>query len=231
MDRFVFPPWVNQFSIMAIAGALGGAAYAGGLLFYATWPTVMHSGYQPKQPIPFSHRLHAGELKMDCRYCHNTVDQAAHAAVPASNVCGNCHKGLTPEGTATKVAVHAKSVKLLPLRESLATGQPVEWNRVHDLADYVYFNHSVHVNRGVSCVSCHGRIDKMDVVYQHESLSMSWCLDCHRNPAPHIRPQEYITKLDWDPEVTEGITKEEIGAQLVELNKINPSTSCSTCHR
>ena len=231
MDRFVFPPWVNKFTLMVLAGVAGGAAYLGGMLFWSTMPTVMYRGYQPQQPVPFSHKLHAGELKMDCRYCHNTVDKAAHAAVPPTETCANCHRGLNPDGSIAKTAIHTASVKLQPVRDSLATGDPIEWNRVHDLADYVYFNHSAHINRGVSCVSCHGRIDKMEVVYQHESLSMSWCLDCHRNPAPHLRPQEYVTKLDWDPEITGEGTRETIGKEIQERDKIYPSTNCSTCHR
>ena len=231
MDRFVFPPWVNTFTMMALAGAGGGALYVGALLFYGTMPEVMHAGYQPTQPVPFSHKLHAGELKMDCRYCHNTVDQAGHAAVPPTNTCANCHRGKNPDGTFSKTAIHTASLKLQPVRDSLATGEPIEWERVHDLADFVYFNHSVHVNSGVSCVSCHGRIDKMDKVYQHESLSMSWCLDCHRNPTEHLRPQEFITKLDWDPEKTMEKTRAEIGAEIQEKHNIRPSTNCSTCHR
>ena len=110
---------------------------------------------------------------------------------------------------------------------SQATGEPVEWERIHDLADYVYFNHSAHVNRGVSCVSCHGRVDKMDQVYQAETLTMSWCLDCHRNPEPHLRPQEFITQMDWEPNED----PQELGAQIREELNINPSTNCSTCHR
>ncbi len=232
MDRFVFPPWVNTFTIMVLAGVAGGGAYAGSLLFYGTLPKVMYTGYQPTQPVPFSHRIHAGELKMDCRYCHNTVDVAAHAAIPATSTCGNCHYGYkTADGTTTKTAIHVDSLKLQPIRDSMATGEPVKWERIHDLADYVYFNHSAHITAGVSCVSCHGRIDKMDVVQQDQPLSMSWCLDCHRNPAPHIRPKEFITKLDWDPAVSMERSAEEIGAELIEKHGINPNTNCSTCHR
>ncbi len=217
---------------MVLAGVAGGGAYAGSLLFYGTMPKVMYTGYQPDQPVPFSHRLHAGELKMDCRYCHNTVDQAAHAAIPPTATCGNCHSPeANPDGTMAKTVIHATSVKLQPIRDSLTTGEPVRWNRIHDLADYVYFNHSAHVNRGVSCVSCHGRIDKMEVVQQDQPLSMSWCLDCHRNPAPNIRPQEFITQLDWDPEETMEKSAEEIGQELIDTHGIKPNTNCSTCHR
>ncbi|TWT88866.1 Class III cytochrome C family protein [Pseudobythopirellula maris] len=213
---------------MLLAGLAGGGAYAGAVLFYGTMPKVMYTGYQPEQPVPFSHKLHAGEMKIDCRYCHSTVDKAAYAAIPSTSTCNNCHNGLkNPDGTPIKTAVHVNSVKLQPVYHSQATGEPIEWEKIHDLADYVYFNHSVHVNSGVSCVSCHGRIDRMETVYQHEPLSMSWCLDCHRNPAPHIRPQEFITKLDWVPDEDPAV----IGQRLIDEHGIDPSTNCSTCHR
>jgi len=120
-------------------------------------------GYQPVQPVPYSHALHVGQLGIDCRYCHNTVEVAAQAAIPPTQTCMNCH-----------AKIRAQSPKLLPVRESYATGMPVHWMRVHDLPDFVYFNHSAHVRRGVSCVECHGRVDKMEVVYQQEPLSMGW---------------------------------------------------------
>lgn len=232
MDRFHFPPWVNTFTLMVLGGVAAGGAYAGAVLFYGTLPEVMYTGYQPKQPVPFSHKLHAGELKMDCRYCHYTVDQAAHAAVPATNTCGNCHNAQKNlDGTLAKTVVHPNSPKLQPIRTSLATGESVKWERIHDLADYVYFNHSVHVNKGVGCVECHGRIDKMEVVYQHEPLSMSWCLDCHRNPEPHLRPVEEVTNMAWDPEITGEGTREEVGKQVAEQLGVHPNTNCTTCHR
>lgn len=236
MDRFVFPPWVNKFTLMVLAGLGGGAAYAGAMLAFGTWPSVMNTGYEPKQPVPFSHKLHAGELKMDCRYCHNTVEIAAHAAVPSTNVCGNCHKGVDAQGQAVTTAVHANSVKLQPIRNSLTTGEPVEWERIHDLADYVYFNHSVHINRGVSCVECHGRIDKMEVVHQDKPLSMSWCLECHRNPESRMRPRDKITQLDWTWQDDFKSAEQHVQAMrdeygMGEDKPIQASTSCSTCHR
>jgi hypothetical protein len=191
-------------------------AYLLGVLYYGGSPQTLNVGYSPEQPVPFSHALHAGELGMDCRYCHNTVEHAAHAAVPPTATCMNCHERIAPE-----------SNKLLPVRESYATGQPVPWVRVHDLPDYVYFDHSAHVARGVSCVSCHGRIDKMEKVSQVETLSMGWCLECHRNPEPHLRPVDRVTDLDWMP----GEDPEIVGKRLREQYNINPSTDCSTCHR
>nr|MCU0979251.1 cytochrome c family protein [Pirellulaceae bacterium] len=166
-------------------------------------------------------------LKMDCRYCHNTVDRAAHAAIPPTKTCVNCHSAANPDGTVSLASVFTQSPKLLPVRESQATGKAIEWTRVHNLADFVYFDHSAHVTRGVSCVSCHGRIDKMEQVTQVKELSMAWCLDCHRNPEPHLRPLEYITQLDWQPDQDPAV----LGAELRKQWNINPSTSCSTCHR
>lgn len=217
---------------MVLGGVAAGGAYAGAVLFYGTLPEVMYTGYEPTQPVPFSHKLHAGELKMDCRYCHTTVDKAAHAAVPATNTCGNCHNALKKaDGTFAQTVVHPSSPKLQPVRTSLATGESVQWERVHDLADYVYFNHSAHINKGVSCVECHGRIDKMEVVHQEEPLSMSWCLDCHRNPEGRLRPLDQITNLAWDPEITGEGTREEVGKRVAEELGVHPNTNCTTCHR
>ena len=227
MDRFSFPSWTNRiFVLAAVMGAVG-TVYAVAVVAYGTAPSTINVGYAPEQPVPFSHKTHVGNLKMDCRYCHTTVDRAAHAAVPATQTCTNCHSATNPDGSAATSAIHASSDKLLAVRQSQATGDPIAWQRVHDLPDYVYFDHSVHVNRGVSCVSCHGRVDKMDRVTQVEPLSMSWCLDCHRNPDPHLRPREYVTQLDWQPEEDPKV----LGRRLREQLDIHPSTNCSTCHR
>ena len=168
------------------AATLGGLVYATLIVYFGFSPKATDVGYTPEQPVPYSHALHVGQLGVDCRYCHNTVETTAHAAIPPTQTCMNCHSH-----------IRASSEQLIPVRSSYATGMPVEWIRVHDLPDFVYFNHSAHVRRGVGCVSCHGRIDTMDVVYQVEELSMGWCLDCHRNPERHLRPAEYVTQLDW----------------------------------
>jgi hypothetical protein len=227
MNRFHFPGWVNKAVPLGGVALLLATVYVVSVGAYGTAPETTNVGYSPVQPVPFSHKVHVGQLKMDCRYCHTTVDRAAHAAVPATETCVNCHAAANPDGTVANSAVYTNSRKLLPVRQSQATGEPIPWERVHDLPDYVYFDHRAHVNRGVSCVSCHGRIDKMEQVYQAEPLSMSWCLDCHRNPEPHLRPQEYITQLDWEPEED----PELLGARIREQLDINPSTNCSTCHR
>ena len=227
MNRFQFPTWSNRIVVFLMLGIGGGASYVVAVGAYATAPTTTNVGYSPQQPVPFSHKVHVGQLKMDCRYCHTTVDKAAHAAVPATQTCVNCHSAANPDGSVANSAIHTQSLKLLPVRESQATSKPIEWQRVHDLPDFVYFDHSAHVNRGVSCVSCHGRIDRMDQVYQAKPLTMSWCIDCHRNPEPHLRPQEFITQLDWEPQED----PIELGKRIKESLNINASQNCSTCHR
>jgi len=195
---------------------VGFPLYLLGVLYYFGSPQTTDVGYQPRQPIAFSHALHAGELGLDCRYCHWTVDRAAHAAVPPVSVCMNCHAEIGKD-----------SAKLLPLRQSWAKGEPIRWVRVHDLPDYAYFDHSAHVARGVGCASCHGPVHKMEEVRQVASLSMGWCLECHRAPEAHLRPLEAVTDMDWvapeDPV--------QFGRRLREQYTINPSTDCSTCHR
>ena len=227
MERFHFPNWTNKLVAVLLASVLLGAGYIGAVGAYGTAPGTIQVGYSPQQPVPFSHKLHAGKLKLDCRYCHNTVDRAAHAAVPPTATCVNCHSAAGTDGSVPTASVFAKSPKLLPVRESQVTLKPIPWVRVHNLPDFVYFNHSAHVNRGVSCVSCHGRIDRMDQVTQVQPLTMTWCLGCHRNPDPNLRPLEYITQLDWQP----GEDPALVGAAVRKQLNINPSTSCSTCHR
>jgi hypothetical protein len=192
-----------------------GALYVVALLYYGIHPQAMDIGYEPEQPVPYSHALHAGKLGIDCRYCHNTVETSAFASIPPTQTCMNCHNAIFPE-----------SEKLAPVRESFATGMPVEWVRVHDLPDFVYFNHSAHVNRGVGCVECHGRVDKMETVYQHEALSMAWCLSCHRDPDERLRPLDQITNMGWTAPDSPGYA-----AELRRTLDVNPSQDCSTCHR
>lgn len=211
-----FPPWIDRIRPLLSVVLVVVPFYAIGLAYYASSPETLDIGYSPKQPVPFSHAVHAGKLALDCRYCHTTVERAAHAAIPPTATCMNCHALIAP-----------KSEKLLPVRESYVSGDPVPWVRVHDLPDFAYFNHSAHVTRGVSCVSCHGRIDKMDQVTQVETLRMGWCLDCHRHPERHLRPKELVTDLDWMP----GEDPAQLGKRLREELNINPSTDCSTCHR
>lgn len=203
MNEFHFPNWINKFVVFLLIGFVLVGGYLATCLFAAILPSSINVGHAPHQPVAYSHKLHAGKLKLDCRYCHNTVEQMAGAAIPATATCGNCHGGNRVKEGATLGVIFPDSDALKPIRTSLETKEPVLWVKVHDLPDFVYFNHSAHVNRGVSCVSCHGRVDKMEVVTQVESLSMKWCLDCHRNPAANVRPAELVTALDWNPSSTE----------------------------
>ena len=228
MHEFHFPNWVNRFGVALIFGVLALGGYLATCLFAAIHPTNVNVGYAPEQPVPYSHKIHAGKLKLDCRYCHNTVESTAGAYIPPTATCGNCHGANRVKENATLGVVFPESQKLQPVRESLESaefgkrsGDPVLWIKVHDLPDFVYFNHSAHINRGVSCVSCHGRVDKMDVVTQVESLSMKWCLDCHRNPAGNIRPVEFVTALDWNP--TSDELKKLFDATLAsQFTKLDP---------
>jgi menaquinone reductase, multiheme cytochrome c subunit len=234
MQRFLFPRWTNKFLALLGVLAVTGGAYASVLFLGATSPVTLNTGYRPEQPVPFSHALHAGELKMDCRYCHNSVDKSAHSTIPPTQTCINCHSPKTspksPTGGAPALsAVHSDSKKLKPIHDSWRTGESVDWIRVHRLPDFVYFNHSAHVNRGVSCVTCHGRVDQMEIVYQAKDQSMTWCIDCHRHPEPHLRPVEEITNLAWSA----GSEAEqlELGAKLKAEKNINPQANCAVCHR
>ncbi|MBN1851094.1 MAG: cytochrome c3 family protein [Pirellulales bacterium] len=208
--------WIDR--VRPVAGAVLALTpiYLITLVYWGGAPRTTDVGYSPLQPIPFSHALHAGKIRLDCRYCHTTVENAAFAAVPHTSICMNCHATITPDST-----------QLEPLRQSASTGDPIRWVRVHDLPDYTYFNHSAHVARGVGCVACHGRIDRMEQVYQELPISMGWCLDCHRNPTPHLRPSELVTDMDWIPDED----PHALGIRLMQTHGILPSTDCSTCHR
>jgi hypothetical protein len=218
--------------------AAGGMFYLPVAVGLGFSPKTTAVGYAPDQPVPYSHALHVGKLGLDCRYCHNTVESTPFASLPPTQTCINCHANIKTESPALK-----------PIRESWATGKPVEWTKIHDLPDYAYFNHSAHVNRGVGCVSCHGRIDQMDVVMQAQPLSMGWCLDCHRQPERHLRPKDQVTNMAWNP-VEHPLVKgknldpknpaDVLKAQLQVGNELKAKygihdasymTSCYTCHR
>ncbi len=205
----------------AVPLALGGGMYTAVLAVYALNPVTTDVGYAPVQPVEYSHALHAGDLGIDCRYCHTSVENAGFAAIPPTQTCMNCHSHIFTD-----------SEKLEVVFASQETGLPIEWVKVHDLPDYAYFNHAAHINKGVSCVECHGRVDKMEIVAQVETLSMGWCLDCHRNPGPRLRPPEQVTNLDWHPPV--GEERQAQIAELLERYEIKSPrqlTDCSTCHR
>lgn len=217
-ERWVFPPWTNRLREFGVLAVVGGLIYVTVVLVLLFSPQTSAVGYAPEQPVPYSHKVHAGDLALDCRYCHDTVERTARAALPPASTCMNCH-----------VSVKADSELLAPIRHSFATGDPVRWVRVHDLPDFVYFDHSAHVNAGLGCVSCHGRVDRMEVVAQAEPLNMSWCLDCHRAPEEHLRPREEVTNLAWAAPA--GVDRLELGRELRERYDVTPSTDCSACHR
>lgn len=211
-----FPRWTNRIpTLVAIAVPLLGIGVVSGMLYWFS-PYFTDVGYMPEQPVEYSHKLHAGTLGIDCRYCHNTVERAGYAAIPPTQTCLNCHKYVKPE-----------SEKLALVRESGETGEPIPWIKVHQLPDYSYFAHDVHVAAGVGCVTCHGRIDQMEVVAMSAPLSMGWCLRCHRNPEPHLRPVSEVTNMEYDP-VEAGY---DPAADPHRTRELQPPENCSGCHR
>ncbi|MCS6901732.1 MAG: cytochrome c3 family protein [Myxococcales bacterium] len=211
----IFPRWTNKLpALIAIAVALGGP----GLIFviwYYFSPRHTDVGYQPKQPVPYSHKLHAGDLGIDCRYCHVGVEKSAIAMVPPTQACMNCHSQVKKESAA-----------LAPIRQSWEDGSPIEWVRIHKVPDYAFFDHSAHLAAGVGCSSCHGRVDQMVKMRQDQPLSMGWCLDCHRNPLPHLRPKDKVTQMDWVLRSPEEVRNDP----RVNAN-VNPPQNCTGCHR
>jgi hypothetical protein len=208
----IFPRSLNYLPLVAAVGVavLGGGVTLG--IWYYFSPKNTQVGYAPEQPVPYSHKLHAGELGIDCRYCHANIERSQEAMIPPTQACMGCH-----------AIVKADSPKLAALRDSWSSGNPIAWVRVHRVADYVYFDHSVHLAAGVGCVSCHGRIDQMEVVRQDKPLNMGWCLECHRDPGPNLRPKDQITNMTWTPSTDEAV-------QFAE-NKLRGPEHCSGCHR
>ncbi len=213
----IFPKWTNHLpTVGASAAGLGAVAVA---LIIGYWFSPRHTdvGYAPVQPVEYSHKLHAGLLGFDCRYCHQKIEDGPHATVPPTETCMNCHK-----------QVKQSSAKLQLVRDSAASGDPIPWIKVHMLPDFAYFDHSMHVNiRGeaaIGCASCHGRIDQMEVVRQAEPLSMGWCLDCHLAPQQHLRPREQLTNMEWAHD-------EVFAKEVVQRHHISPPIHCSACHR
>jgi hypothetical protein len=214
----MFPRWTNQ--VPKIAPVILGLVLVSVTFTIWYWFSPKHLvvGYAPEQPVPYSHKLHAGQLGMDCRYCHNNVERSAYAGVPSTQTCMNCHANVKKD-----------SPILQPIRDSWKTGDPVPWVRIHKVADYAYFDHSAHLTRGVGCVSCHGRVDQMIVVRQQEPLNMEWCLNCHRNPEPSLRPLDKITDMDWKASDMSANEKQEIAERLSTLQP--PVVNCAGCHR
>jgi hypothetical protein len=212
----IFPEWSNKvFPVFLAFIVLGGVATVGFFWYYGS-PEYTDVGYRPEQPLPYSHKLHAGNLGLDCRYCHIGVEVSYSAVVPPTQTCMNCH-----------TLIKTDSKKVAPVLESWSNGTPIEWIRVHDLGDYAYFNHSAHLSAGVGCTSCHGNVHEMEEVMLVEPLSMGWCLDCHRAPEEHLRPVDDVTNMKWTPPENQMM----LARQIIEEKNINPPVDCSGCHR
>jgi hypothetical protein len=214
----IFPKSSNWWALKLIlaVGCIG--TFVVCAIWYYFTPKYTRVGYMPTQPVEFSHAIHVKQLGLDCRYCHSAVETSATSSVPNTQTCMACHQ-----------QIQANNPKLAPIRKSWETGMPVQWVKIHKAPDYVYFNHSIHVSRGVSCYSCHGKINEMEVVWHHEPQSMGWCLQCHRNPQEFVRPLGEVYNLDWAPESKEA--QEKMGQELVKQLAIKPPVTCTTCHR
>ena len=215
----IFHRSTNTFSKFSIFGALFIlAAAAWGLALINRSAYVTRAGVARDQPVPFSHRHHVGELGIDCRYCHTTVEQTNNAGVPPTKTCMNCH-----------AQIWIDSPTLEPVRASFRTNRSIEWIKVYDLPDYVYFNHSIHIAKGVGCATCHGRIDRMNLTWQEPSLQMEWCLDCHRHPERYVRPRDQVFNMEWQPPADQLA----LGRKLMDEYHIQVQqlTNCSICHR
>jgi hypothetical protein len=213
----IFHRSTNTLSRISIFGAL---IVVAALLFLTMVVNrssyVTDAGVARDQPVQFSHAHHAGGMGIDCRYCHTTVETEGFANVPPTKTCMNCH-----------AQIWAQSPYLEPVRSSFRDDRPLQWLRVNDLPDFVYFNHAIHVKKGVGCATCHGRVDRMPLMSQHASLQMEWCLECHREPERFVRPRETVFQMDYEPPADQLA----LGRRLVQEYGIERLTSCSVCHR
>jgi Cytochrome c7 and related cytochrome c len=213
----IFHRSTNTLSRLSIFGAvfiLGGSLWGLAQLNRSDYATQAHVARE--QPVPFSHRHHAGELGIDCRYCHTSVEQSAYANIPATQICMNCH-----------AQIWSDSPTLEPVRASYRSGESIRWTKIYDLPDFVYFNHSIHIHKGIGCATCHGRVDEMNLTWQEPSLHMEWCLECHRNPQRYVRPREEVFNMAWKPDVDQSV----LGPALVAEYNIESRDDCSICHR
>jgi hypothetical protein len=204
---------------IALGALLSAAAFLIAAMAFARsqyWDVVART---PLQPVPFSHKHHVSDDGIDCRYCHTTVETSPDAGFPATHVCMTCHSQLW-----------TNAEMLGPVRQSLAESRPIDWHRVARVPDYVYFRHDIHIAKGIACVECHGRIDGMPLTYRAKAFEMKFCLDCHRDPAPHLRPRDQIYNFEWTPPADHAA----LGRKLMALYHIKAPgdlTSCGTCHR
>lgn len=215
----IFPPSINIISRIVIIGVLFILAGLAGLAYlYFGSPYVTEVGVARTQPVPFSHQQHVGGVGLDCRYCHISVEESNFAGIPPTETCLGCHDHFASD-----------NALLEPVRTSAQNNQPLEWIRVHNLPDFAYFNHGIHVKKGVGCETCHGRVDQMSTIAKVESLQMDWCLECHRAPERFLRPADQIYRMGWEPPEDQ-IT---LGRQLVAEYgiRVDQLTDCSICHR
>ena len=213
----IFHPSTNTISRVSIFGAVFFIAALLGLfdeVNRSPWVTWAHVARE--QPIQFSHERHVAGNGIDCRYCHVSVEDSSFAGIPPTKTCMNCHS-----------QIFSTSPFLEPVRQSFRTDRSIEWTRVHDLPDFVYFNHSIHIHKGIGCTTCHGQVDRMPLMRQEASLQMEWCLDCHNYPERYVRPRDQVFSVDYVPPANQA----ELGQRLVAEYQIQKLTSCSTCHR
>jgi hypothetical protein len=216
----IFHRSFNTISRVTIFGAVFFAAFLGWCIsVVARSSYVTNIGITRDQPIPFSHEHHVSALGIDCRFCHGSVEVSPYPGMPTSKTCMACHQ-----------QIWTGSPMLEPVRESYRTGKPIEWSRVHRLGEFVFFDHSIHVNKGVGCASCHGPVNQMPLTWQHGTLLMEWCLNCHRAPQDYIRPNQFVFDNDWTPESID-TTQAELGKKLVAEYHVGTLIHCSTCHR
>jgi hypothetical protein len=215
----IFHKSFNTLSKASIVlGGLFAATAVTWLLSANRTPYISLINVPREQPVPFSHKHHVGGLGLDCRYCHTSVEDSAQASLPSTKTCMTCHS-----------VVWTNAAMLEPVRESYRSDRSIEWLKVHDLPDFVYFDHSVHVKKGVGCQSCHGAVDEMPLMMRKNTLNMEWCLACHRAPEQFLRPREEVFNLHWKP--TSDKPQTELGAELVERYQVQKLTTCATCHR
>jgi hypothetical protein len=205
---------LSRFTIFGGLFVLAGLVFALAALNRSPW--VTRQGIAREQPVQFSHMHHAGELGIDCRYCHTTVERLAYAGMPATQTCMNCH-----------AQIWRDSPTLEPVRASWKSGESLPWIEVYDLPGYVYFDHSIHVAKGVGCTTCHGDVTEMNVLWQAPTLHMEWCLDCHRHPERYVRPKEHVFDMDW----VMPADQLRLGLELLAEYDVRPRTDCSACHR
>jgi hypothetical protein len=213
----IFHPSTNTISKLSIFGAVFFLAGSLWMLVQINRSAYMTETFVPRnQPVPFSHKHHVSGLGIDCRHCHTSVEVSAYAGVPPTKTCINCHSQIWKD-----------SSMLEPVRASFQADASLSWTRVHDLPDFVYFDHSIHVNKGVGCATCHGRVDQMPVMWKVNTLQMEWCLECHRNPAPTLRPRQEVFNMSWEPPADQP----DLGERLMEEYGVRRATDCSVCHR